>query len=135
MTPSTVTETDIQAVADTLLAESRAGTVRPTVSALAARAGITRPTLYRNYPALIDKFLAAVTTKRATRPRPNGNTDQLQERITKLRTENQQLRLHLDLYEEHIRRLTIENDKLRTELGQTAGVTTINPSNLASRRS
>jgi sigma54-dependent transcription regulator len=68
-------------------------------------------------------------------PRPNGNTDQLQERITKLRTENQQLRLHLDLYEEHIRRLTIENDKLGTELGQTAGVTTINPSNLANRRS
>ncbi|WP_147397361.1 TetR/AcrR family transcriptional regulator [Amycolatopsis panacis] len=90
MKPSTVTETDIQAAADTLLAEGRAGTVRPTVSALAARAGITRPTLYRNYPALIDKFLteaATATIQRATRSRPGGN-DQLNERITKLRTGN-----------------------------------------------
>ena len=70
-----------------------------------------------------------------TRPRPSSNTDQLHERITKLRTENQQLRLHLDLYEEHIRRLTIDNDTLRTELGQTAGVTTINQGNHANRRS
>lgn len=136
---ATVTETDIQAAADTLLAEGRAGTVKPTVSALAARTGITRPTLYRNYPALIDKFLAtataAATTQRATRPRPSSNTNQLHERITKLRTENQQLRLHLDLYEEHIRRLTIDNDKLRTELGQAAGVTAINPGNHVNRRS
>jgi regulator of replication initiation timing len=87
---------------------------------------------------LIDKFLAeaaTATTQRTTRPRPSSNTDQLQERITKLRTENQQLRLHLDLYEEHIRRITIENGKLRTELGQVAGVTTINPRNHVNRRS
>ncbi len=89
--------------------------------------------------ALIDKFLAAATdaatTQRTGRPRQSRNTDQLHERITKLRTETQQLRLHLDLYEEHIRRLTIENDKLRTELSQATGVTTINPSNHANRRS
>jgi AcrR family transcriptional regulator len=109
------------------------------VSVLAARAGITRPTLYRNYPALIDKFLTAATdaatTQRTGRPRQSRNTDQLHERITKLRNENQQLRLHLDLYEEHIRRLTIDNDKLRTEVSQATGVTTIIPSNHANRRS
>jgi predicted nuclease with TOPRIM domain len=53
----------------------------------------------------------------------------LRDRITRLRTENEQLRLHLDLYEEHIRRLTIENTRLTAELVRRGSVT-----DLASRR-
>lgn len=47
---------------------------------------------------------------------------ELRDRITTLRHENEQLRLHVELYEEHIRRLTIENTRLTTELVRHEGV-------------
>jgi AcrR family transcriptional regulator len=132
--PATATEADVQTAADALLAEACDGTTRPTVSALAQRAGITRPTLYRNYPGLVKRFTAqaaavtAVTTQVATPQRAQATND-LHDRVTKLRYENEQLRLHLDLYEDHIRRLTIQNTTLADQLAQ-AGVVT----DLATRR-
>lgn len=48
---------------------------------------------------------------------------------TSLRHENEQLRLHVELYEEHIRRLTVENTRLTAELAQQQGV-----AHLASQR-
>jgi regulator of replication initiation timing len=47
---------------------------------------------------------------------------ELRDRITTLRHENEQLRLHVELYEEHIRRLTIENTRLTDELARHAAV-------------
>jgi AcrR family transcriptional regulator len=128
--PATPTEADVQAAADAILAESRKGTIRPTVSALAQRAGISRPTLYRNYPGLIERFLAGaaaiIQAAKSSKPAP---LREFHDRISKLRHENEELRLHLDLYEEHIRRLTIENAKLTDELANAGTVT-----NLAVRR-
>jgi AcrR family transcriptional regulator len=128
MTATAPTEAQIQAVADALLAEARADGSRPSVSALADRAGITRPTLYRNFPGVLARFRAETTTAQVSTV--HGTPAQkLRDRITRLRTENEQLRLHLDLYEEHIRRLTIENTRLTAELVRRGRVT-----DLASRR-
>ncbi|MFE9328371.1 hypothetical protein ACIHDR_46865 [Nocardia sp. NPDC052278] len=112
------TQSQVQAAAAEVLARARETGVRATVTALAQHAGITRPTLYRNHPALVQRFLAdaaeaAAPSLRLHHASPN---DELRERNTRLREQNQQLRLHLDLYEEHIRRLTIENTRLYTAL-------------------
>ncbi|GAA1956687.1 hypothetical protein [Amycolatopsis minnesotensis] len=123
MNRATSTEAQIQAVADTLLAEARAGTTRPSISALAERAGISRPTLYRNHPVLVERFRAASADSRIlAAPLASTPTQELRERITTLRRENEQLRLHVELYEEHIRRLTVENTRLASELAARSGV-------------
>ena len=119
---ATPTEAQIQAIADTLLADARDGTTRPSISALADRAGITRPTLYRNFPDVIARFRAESATAEPTTLRRNTAVAELRERITNLRHENEQLRLHVELYEEHIRRLTVENTRLAAELAQQHGV-------------
>lgn len=129
MTPRTPTEPQIQAVADALLAEAHAGASWPSVSALAERVGITRPTLYRNFPGVVARFRAqTATAAHAAAPRSTP-VQELRDRITSLRTENEQLRLHVELYEEHVRRLTIENTRLASDLARYEGVT-----NLANHR-
>lgn len=99
---------------DALLAEARTAGTRASVSALAERAGITRPTLHRNLPSVIARLRAQsatpesatpTSTLTSTPPKPTA-VQELSERITSLRHENEQLRLHVELYEEHIRRLT-----------------------------
>ena len=44
----------------------------------------------------------------------------------RLRTENTDLRRHLEIYEEHIRMLTIDNTTYRSQLERLAGVTELN---------
>lgn len=130
MTSSAPTTAQIQAVADDLLAEARAGNARPSISALAERAGVTRPTLYRNYPSVVTRFRAdnaklstvvSPAAEDATTPQPTP-LQELRDRITTLRHENEQLRLHVELYEEHIRRLTVENTRLTAELARYADI-------------
>lgn len=130
MTSHAPTTAQIQAIADDLLAEARAGTTRPSISALAERAGITRPTLYRNYHSVVTRFradsakLSTVVSATDGDAPPSQPTplQELRDRITTLRHENEQLRLHVELYEEHIRRLTIENTRLTTELARHADI-------------
>ncbi|HEX6340910.1 hypothetical protein [Umezawaea sp.] len=117
------TEAQLQAIADTLIAEAHAGTTRPSVRARAETAGTTRPTPYRNHPALVERFRAAITTRTTAPPSTPTPAQALRERITKLRQENEQLRLHVELYEEHIRRLTVENTRPVNELAARGGVT------------
>ncbi|WP_144024075.1 hypothetical protein [Amycolatopsis keratiniphila] len=127
MNRATPTEAQIQAIADRLLAEARAGTTRPSVSALAERAGISRPTLYRNHPVLVDRFRTASGDSRSpAAPSTPTATQELRERITQLRQQNEQLRLHVALYEEHIRRLTVENSRLARQLVARSGVIDLN---------
>lgn len=105
---TTPTEARLQAIADALLADARDGTARPSISALADRAGITRPTLYRNFPGVIARFRAESTatepTESSTLATPGRDTAaaELRARITSLRHDNEQLRLHVELYEERV---------------------------------
>jgi AcrR family transcriptional regulator len=133
VTATPPTETHLHATVDALLAEARTAGTRASVSALAERAGITRPTLYRNFPGVIARLRAQSAVPESATPtstpaKPTA-VQELRERITRLRHENEQLRLHLELYEEHIRRLTIENTRLATALAGHDGVT-----HLAGRR-
>ncbi|WP_216912973.1 hypothetical protein [Nocardia noduli] len=116
MTTPTPPQSQLQAVAAEVLAHARETGIRATVTSLAQYAGITRPTLYRNHPGLVQQFLADAAQSAAElspRPSRSSSNDELRERNTRLREENRQLRLHLDHYEEHIRRLTIENTRLQ----------------------
>jgi AcrR family transcriptional regulator len=123
MNCGTSTDAEIQELADTLLADARAGTARAGISALAERAGVTRPTLYRNHPVVVERFRAATAASR-TPAAPSAPTaaQELRERNTKLRQENERLRLHVKLYEEHVRRLTVDNTRLANELAARSGV-------------
>lgn len=115
----------VREIAAALLDQAQAGTTRATVTELARRAGITRPTLYRNHPDAITDLLTHAAQQReapARQPRP---TQHLHERIAKLRQENEELRPHLALYEEHIRRLTIDNNRLNRMLTQSSDVTSL----------
>lgn len=117
-----VTDQQLRAVAAHLLEDAAVGHAKPTVTLLAERAGITRPTLYRNHPAAVEDFLAEVAKMRAAKRRKTipGRVDD--DKLARLRHDNEQLKLHLDLYEEHIRRLTTENMRLCIELEAATGV-------------
>ena len=129
MTPVKHTREALRAAAEEVLGEARAAGRRATVTALAERAGMTRPTLYRNHPGLIADFLGrAAEQHRATVPRESAN-QQLRDKLARLRRENEDLRRHLAIYEDHIRRLVTENTQLRHELSDLGGV-----SNLSSYR-
>lgn len=122
MTDTEHTEQALRASADTILAEATAAGKRATVTALAQRAGMTRPTLYRNHPGLVTDFLdRAAEQHRAAPPRRTAN-QQLQNKLSRLRQENEDLRRHVALYEDHIRRLATENAQLREELVRLGNV-------------
>jgi AcrR family transcriptional regulator len=113
----------IREIAEALLDEARAGVTRPTVTELARRTGVARPTLYRSHPDVIAGFLTHAARHHEATPQPPRPTQQLVNRIAKLRQENEDLRLHVEHYEEHIRRLTIENTRIRNRLAQLNNVT------------
>ena len=116
MTPVEHTEQALRAAADAVLAEARQTGKRATVTTLAERAGMTRPTLYRNHPGLVADFLGRLAEQRhTTAPRRTPN-QQLQNALSRLRRENEDLRRHLAIYEDHLRRLATENADLREEL-------------------
>jgi AcrR family transcriptional regulator len=108
-----------------LLDEARAGIGRATVTELARRAGIARPTLYRNHPDAVTDLLtqaAATARRRESSSQSEKPTQHMVELIAKLRQQNEDLRLHVELYEEHIRRLTVDNNRLLTQLAQANNV-------------
>jgi AcrR family transcriptional regulator len=122
MTHAEHSEQAVSAAADDVLAEARRAGRRATVTALAEKVGMTRPTLYRNHPGLVADFLERATDlHRAAPPRRTAN-QQLQNKLSRLRQENKDLRRHVAIYEDHIRRLATDNARLREELGQRSGV-------------
>ena len=56
------------------------------------------------------------------RRQPKRTEDETDRTLRRLRTDNTNLRRHLEIYEEHIRRLTVENAALRAQVDQSAGV-------------
>jgi hypothetical protein len=58
--------------------------------------------------------------------RPRRQDDDRDKTIRRLRSENNDLRRHLEIYEVHIRMLTIENTTYRAQLERLAGVTDLN---------
>jgi AcrR family transcriptional regulator len=119
---NSVSSDRVREIATALLDEAQAGTTRATVTELARRAGITRPTLYRNHPDAVTDLLTNAAQQRETPARQRRPTQHLFERMAKLRQENEELRLHVALYEEHIRRLTIQNNRLGRTLPQSSNV-------------
>ncbi len=122
-------EDDVRAAADELLTQHRAGGAYPSVSSLAKRFHVNRTTFYRHYSAITDAMLDAAADHQASgakRRRPRREEDDRDHTIERLRSENTDLRRHLDIYEEHIRMLTLENQGLRQQLEQAAGLTDIN---------
>ena len=129
MTPVEHTRQAISAAADEVLAEALQARKRATVTALAERAAMTRPTLYRNHPGLVADFLDRAAEQRRIVPPRRTASQQLQNKLSRLRQENEDLRRHIAIYEEHIRRLATENARLRDELAQLGDV-----SDLTARR-
>jgi AcrR family transcriptional regulator len=112
---STVSASELRHISAALLDQARAGTAAATITELARRSGLARPTLYRNHPDVVADFITQARQQQAA-PRPPVPTQHLVERIARLRKENDDLRLHVEHYEEHIRRLTVENNRLRQNL-------------------
>jgi AcrR family transcriptional regulator len=130
MTPASLPPDDVvRAAADELLTQHRAGGSYPSVSSLAKRFHVNRTTFYRHYSAITDAMLDTAAHQNANgakRRRPRREEDDGNHTIQRLRSENSDLRRHLDIYEEHIRMLTIENQQLRQQLEQASGLTDIN---------
>jgi hypothetical protein len=111
-------ETKVRAAIAHLVQQAAAGNARATATALAARLGISRPALYRNYRPLVDELLAAASAHEETRRRQSRDRDG---EIVRLRREKEDLSRHVKLYEEIIRQLTTENDRLKRQLEKQAG--------------
>lgn len=127
--PTLPTDDVVRAAADDLLTQHRDGGAYPSVSSLAKRFHVNRTTFYRHYSAITDAMLdsAAYQHSEGTkRRRSRQENDERDQTIQRLRSENSDLRRHLDIYEEHIRMLTIENQQLMQQLEQAAGLTDIN---------
>jgi AcrR family transcriptional regulator len=110
---------EVRAAADELLTEHREGGAYPSVSALAKRFNVNRTTFYRHYTAITNAMLDNAAKRHTDGPkrRPPRHTDgDRDETIRRLRTENNDLRRHLEIYEEHIRMLTIDNTTHRSQL-------------------
>lgn len=126
MTPPLPTDADVRAAADELLAAHRESGPYPSVSALAKRFGINRTTFYRHYAALAHYLLDTAAAQSSGGPksrRPPTAPDDRDTLIRRLRTENTDLRRHVEIYEEQIRMLTLENARQRRQLEQSAAVT------------
>ena len=113
---------EVRQHAESLLKQAESGTVRPTIAELARRIGITRPTLYRNHPNVVTDFLAKAARLRHEAPAQPKSNQHLIDTIAQLRQENNDLRLHVELYEEHIRRLTILNNRMSDRLANLDNV-------------
>lgn len=59
------------------------------------------------------------------RRRPPRKSTEPEQALRSLRTENEDLRSHLEIYEEQLRMLTTENKRLRELIEEQAGVTAI----------
>jgi len=117
---------DVRSAADALLTEHREGGAYPSVSALAKTFNVNRTTFYRHYAAITNAMLDSAAQRQTDGPKrrhPRHSDDGRDETIRRLRTENTDLRKHLEIYEEHIRMLTIHNAAYRNQLERLAGIT------------
>jgi transposase-like protein len=117
---------DVRAAVDSLLAQHRAGGAYPSVSALARTFHVNRTTFYRHFSTITDGMLDSAAhqhTEGTKRRQLRHEHDDRDDTIRRLRSENADLRRHLDIYEEHIRMLTIENQRHKQQLDQLAAVT------------
>jgi AcrR family transcriptional regulator len=120
---------EVRATADELLTEHREGGAYPSVSALAKGFNVNRSTFYRHYSAITNAMLDSAAQQHADGPKrrlPRHTDGDRDETIRRLRTENNDLRRHLEIYEEHIRMLTIDNTNQKSQLDRLAGVTDLN---------
>jgi len=127
--PALPGDDDVRAAADELLTQHRAGGTYPSVSALDKGFGINRTTFYRHYAAITTAMLDSAAHQHAEgskQRRPRRQDDDRDKTIRRLRSENNDLRRHLEIYEVHIRMLTIENTTYRAQLERLAGVTDLN---------
>ena len=85
---------------------------RVSVSGLARHLGLPNTTLRRHYPDVIDEMGTAAPLNH---PGRNSHDEELRQTANRLRSENRDLRTHLDIAIAHIQRLTIENDQLRRQ--------------------
>jgi AcrR family transcriptional regulator len=96
---------------------------------LAKGFNVNRSTFYRHYSAITNAMLDSAAQQHADGPKrrlarhTDGDRD---ETIRRLRTENNDLRRHLEIYEERIRMLTIDNTNQKSQLDRLAGVTDLN---------
>ena len=127
--PALPTDDVVRAAADELLNAHRAGGAYPSASSLARRFHLNRTTFYRHYFAITDAMLDTAAQQHANGPkrrRPHREDDHSDRALRRLRSENRDLRRHLEIYEEHVRMLTIENERLRQQLEQMAGLADLN---------
>jgi hypothetical protein len=64
----------LRQIASALLQNTQAGTAPPTITELARRAGITRPTLYRNHPDVVADLLTRIRNQQTAPDRPNQHS-------------------------------------------------------------
>jgi AcrR family transcriptional regulator len=96
---------------------------------LAKRFNVNRTTFYRHYAAITAAMFDSAAqqhTDSSTRRPPRLSDDDRDKTIRRLRTENIDLRRHLEIYEEQIRLLTIENTTYKDQLERLAGITDLN---------
>ena len=86
---------------------------RVSVSGLARRLGLPNTTLRRHYPDVIDEMGTAGPLNHPGRRK--SHDEESGQTANRLRSENPDLRTHLDIAITHIQRLTIENDQLRRQ--------------------
>lgn len=71
---------------------------------------------------LVADFLDRAAVQHRAAPSRRTVNQQVQNRLGRLRQENEDLRRHVAIYEDHIRRLATGNARLRDELGRLSGV-------------
>ncbi|GAA3339472.1 hypothetical protein GCM10020358_23390 [Amorphoplanes nipponensis] len=126
--PALPTDDEVRTAAEQLLTDHRDGGLFPNVTTLAKRFGVNRTTFYRHFSAITDAMLDSAGQQHTDGPkrrRPPRQSTEPEQALRRLRTENEDLRRHLEIYEEQIRMLTTENKRLRELIEQQAGVTAI----------
>jgi transposase-like protein len=134
--PALPTDDEVRTAAEQLLTDHRDGGVFPSVTALANQFGVNRTTFYRHFAAITDTMLDAAGQQHTDGPkrrRPPRQTTEPEQALRRLRTENEDLRRHLEIYEEQLRMLTTENKRLRELIEEQAAVTAIRPRTGSSR--
>ncbi len=95
---------------------------RATVSAVERTFGIPHATFSRNYRDLIDWFRTSVHQPREKQEAVSPGAETTARTLQRLRRENRELRLIVDVYAAEIQRLTVDNAKLLSALPDLSNV-------------
>jgi AcrR family transcriptional regulator len=123
-----LSNTDVAAAVDAVLADAADRHAAATITALAKQLDVSRQTLYRDFPDHVADFQTRDVQQRERSPVPRPrrqNNDEDTKTIKRLREERDELQRHVEIYEEHIRRLTVENERLTEALQTLSGVTNL----------